>query len=75
MWVPTTIDSIATPKYKMEAHGPWKVMKGVGKQYCDKCGLMNLNNPFTKWAIQKGCDHDLHVSYKQMRKLTRGENQ
>ena len=69
MWETQPFESVGKkPKYKYIPHGPWKAMKGIGKQQCEKCGLVNLNNAFTEWSIKKGCDSYLHVSYKQMRR-------
>lgn len=39
----------------------------IGKSYCSKCGLISSNNPFTQWAIQKGCDNQLHQAYSGQR--------
>lgn len=41
-----------------------------GKQYCVKCGLVALNNPFSDWSIEKGCLSELHPQYKSKRNLT-----
>jgi len=70
MW--TTVNLGDTPKesYKYKPHGPWVPFKGAGKQYCKSCGLLNLNNKFTKWCIDKGCLNDLHSNYQQQRKAT-----
>lgn len=42
----------------------------AGKSYCISCGLLNLNNDFSRWAVEKGCDNMLHSQYQQKRKLT-----
>ena len=39
-----------------------------GKQVCKSCGLVALNNDFTRWSIDKGCYSDLHPEYKNARK-------
>lgn len=54
--------------YKMEPHGPWIPLKGTGKHYCLGCGLIDLNNDFTSWAIKKGCNNKEHPQYSSMRK-------
>lgn len=38
-----------------------------GKQYCIYCGLVNGNNKFTEWAVQKGCMNEIHPQYKSAR--------
>lgn len=35
---------------------------------CSSCGLLNLNNRFTKWCIKKGCLHEEHTDFERMRK-------
>ena len=55
-------------KYKLEPHV--FIASGFGKQYCRKCGLVALNNPFSIWAHEKGCYNELHPQYNQKRKLT-----
>ena len=42
--------------------------KIVGKPYCSKCGLIALNNDFTRWSVRMGCDSDLHPRYKSERR-------
>ena len=42
-------------------------MKRIPYARCCKCGLLLMNNPFTAWAIKKGCNHDDHPDLKQMR--------
>tara|TARA_R110002020_G_scaffold186807_3_gene384894 strand:+ start:99 stop:311 length:213 start_codon:yes stop_codon:yes gene_type:complete len=66
MWVPVNLGVTPKRTYKMVPHGPW--VRFAGKQYCANCGLFNLNNKFTNWAIDKGCENYLHPSYKQMRR-------
>lgn len=59
--------------YKMEGHS-WTILKHVGKQYCKNCGLVRLNNPFTVWCIDKGCNNADHPQYQTIRaKLTKQE--
>lgn len=52
--------------YKMQGHSFSKVVGG--KQVCKSCGLVALNNDFTRWSIDKGCYSDLHPEYKNARK-------
>lgn len=61
MWV--TISNVPViPKYKMVAHSWTKRM--AGKPMCSTCGLIKLKNPFTMWAVVKGCENDLHPAHK-----------
>lgn len=45
-------------------------MKGriAGKACCLNCGLIALNNEFSRWSIDKGCLSELHPSYKSKRR-------
>lgn len=52
--------------YKYEPH-KFVFSKGAGKQYCIFCGLVNTNNAFTKWAVDKGCLNSLHPQFKSTR--------
>jgi hypothetical protein len=52
--------------YKYEAHNFNRSI--VGKQYCSKCGLIALNNKFTEWSINVGCNAEDHPNYKKERK-------
>lgn len=45
----------------------WK-LNGVPNFICIHCGLMKLNNDFTKWCISQGCDYRDHPLYQTMRK-------
>lgn len=56
--------------YKYEPHGPWIPMKGIGKMKCVRCGLVRLNNDFTRWAIDKGCNNEDHPDHDRKRKVT-----
>ena len=49
-------------KYEMIEH-EWQ-LKVCGKQVCSGCGLVALNNDFTRWAISKGCMNHLHPDFK-----------
>ncbi len=60
-----------TEEYEFEKH-QFVQSKTMGKQVCVKCGLVSLNNPFTDWAVQKGCNASLHPSFQSARmKYTR----
>lgn len=52
--------------YIFEPHGPWVPNKSY-KTRCAKCGLVSLNNDFTRWAISKGCNNEDHPGYKNAR--------
>lgn len=39
-----------------------------GKPYCQNCGLVALNNSFTRWAIDKGCLNEYHSQYQNKRR-------
>ena len=52
-------------KYKMVHHSFTEVH--AGKQTCSNCGLMALNNPFSQWAVKKGCLHDLHSERRRFK--------
>jgi hypothetical protein len=54
-------------EYEYQPH-KFVFSKAAGKQYCVYCGLVNTNNDFTKWAVNKGCQNALHPSYKSARK-------
>lgn len=61
-----------TRTYKMVGHS-WSPLKGVGKNYCTNCGLVALRNQFTDFCVDKGCNYDVHSSYKSARsKYSRG---
>ena len=66
MWITVRPDEIRVPKYTMVPH-TFK-SKISGKDVCSNCGLMRLNNPFTKWAVRMGCENDLHPAYKSERR-------
>lgn len=51
-----------------EVKQPWKMIphKWIGQfgfQVCSNCGLVRLNNEFTQWAIEHGCDNRNHPGY------------
>lgn len=51
--------------YKMISHSFNKRI--VRKQYCSKCGLLSLNNEFSRWAVKMGCNNIDHPAYKSQR--------
>ena len=53
-------------RYKFKAHSFTK--RVAGKQYCSNCGLVSLNNDFTRWAVRMGCYNEAHPGYKSQRK-------
>lgn len=58
----------ASPKqsYKMQGHSFSRTASG--KPYCTNCGLMALNNDFSRWSVKHGCNSDLHPSFKAQRR-------
>jgi len=68
-WVPAEIDDKKI-KYTYEKHSPI-MLRGTPWVYCKYCGLVYLNNRFTKWCIKKGCNNSYHPEYrKTMNRLT-----
>lgn len=58
-------------RYNYVGHS-WVPIKGVGKMVCKSCGLVALRNPLTDWCVDKGCNYDVHSSYKhKVKTLTR----
>lgn len=53
-------------KYEYEPHHFIK-RKNLSWQQCVKCGLIGLNNPFTRWSVDKGCNSYYHPSYRTNR--------
>jgi hypothetical protein len=53
--------------YTYEKHKPIK-MKYIPWPQCCYCGLIYLNNKFTKWCISKGCSNEYHPDYKNILK-------
>ena len=50
--------------FKKRKYLPWSV--------CSYCGLVSLNNKFTAWSVDKGCNSQYHASYKHVKaKLTK----
>lgn len=52
--------------YQMKGHSFSKLVSS--KPVCISCGLIALNNDFSKWCIDKGCYADLHPQYESVRK-------
>lgn len=52
--------------YSYEAHNPIK-RKRIPWLVCQHCGLVYLNNPFTAWAIRKGCNSADHPEFQGTR--------
>jgi len=56
--------------YQMKGHSFNKLLSN--KPVCSSCGLIALNNDFSKWCIEKGCYADLHPQYESTkRRLTK----
>lgn len=36
----------------------------AGKPFCPRCGLIALNNEFSAWAVDKGCNHAEHPQFQ-----------
>jgi hypothetical protein len=53
--------------YSYEPH-KWGDLKGIGRAYCQHCGLVRLKNEFSEWAVKMGCNNKDHPQYKAMRK-------
>lgn len=52
--------------WTVEPHN-WIKIKGIGRDCCNKCGLLLLRNKFTEWCVRMGCDHTDHPQYKYQR--------
>jgi len=50
----------------------WK-LKGCPQFICVHCGLMLLNNDFTRWCVQKGCSYSDHPDYENQKKNVRAK--
>jgi hypothetical protein len=59
--------------YKFEAHSFIQNSR-IGKPVCSSCGLIALNNSFTRFSIDKGCLSELHPSYEKERVKTGFKN-
>lgn len=60
----------STISYKMVPH-TWRTSKRFNKQYCSGCGLILLNNDFTRWSVNHGCLNNYHSGYNAARKRTK----
>ena len=69
-WVTVQLEEVKE-SYKFESHSPEKISKRIPWLMCKYCGLIYLNNKFTKWCIKTGCMHELHNGYKLQRKRTK----
>jgi hypothetical protein len=58
--------------YIVEPHHP-TTWKGFPWAVCRRCGLVYLRNPFTAWAIQKGCGNEEHPEYRKMWEQAKGK--
>ena len=59
--------SIDMEQYSLEPHRPTNI-KGISWRICAYCGLIYLNNPLTKWSIEKGCNNKDYPGYKEIAK-------
>lgn len=57
--------------YKFEPHN-FNARKIAGKPYCCHCGLVALNNEFTRWAVKMGCNNGDHPQHDTVRKSYTG---
>jgi hypothetical protein len=42
----------------------WVKRKAFPWRMCFRCGLVDLRNPLSQWAVQHGCDNDEHPDYR-----------
>ena len=57
--------------YRFESHS-WVMMKRIGKNKCDGCGLLALRNPMSLWSVKRGCYYPDAPGYKTaLKRLTR----
>ena len=54
-------------KFEYEPHN-FKKTKNLAWPVCQYCGLVSINNGFTRWAVDKGCNNRYHPSYESTRK-------
>lgn len=67
-WKTVGFDDISSKEtYSYEPHSPVK-SKAFPWLFCKHCGLLYLNNKFTKWSIRMGCNNIYHSDYIRMRK-------
>ena len=55
-------------EFKVEPHN--FSLRAGSYQYCCKCGLVAMNNEFSRWAMKTGCDNKDHPGYEHKRGLT-----
>lgn len=53
--------------YKFEPHIFRTDIRAGGKQYCLNCGLLSLNNEFSRWSVRMGCLNESHPDYEKIR--------
>ncbi len=60
--------------YTFESH-KWGERKFMSWAICERCGLVLLNNRFTRWHVEKGCNARDHSGYARARiRYTAKEN-
>lgn len=52
--------------YKYEKHEPVK-RRWAPWVMCKWCGLIYLNNDFTRWCVKMGCNNAAHPDHKKAR--------
>lgn len=62
--------------YVMEPHS-WTKLGGKAAnklpwQFCQKCGLVRLRNPFSEWASKMGCNNEDHPQHEVWRRKVGG---
>jgi len=57
--------------YIYEPHKPRK-RGNITWMVCDGCGLVYLNNEFTRWSIKKGCNYQDSPQFEDARKRFTG---
>jgi len=63
-------EDLKSEPYKMEDHVfSYRI---CGKLVCQRCGLVALNNNFTRWSIRMGCRSEDHPNYKSQRNKAGG---
>ena len=53
--------------YKKIGH-TWRTSKSMSKQYCSSCGLVRLNNPFTRKRVFERVSQRVFISDKTLLK-------
>jgi hypothetical protein len=57
----------------MEQHSFKKKIKCLPYLVCEKCGLVLIHNPFTKWCQESGCDYQTHPQFLAKKKQFTGK--